>query len=99
MKNFLLIYLCLTAFFINVNAAEVTSCSAWNKSNECSDCITANFDQIYLTDDGMFVDIDSEFMPIYALYSSGPNQYKCHIIDFHDRLGDLTSCPILWHSI
>ena len=89
MKFFLLIYFCLTAFFINVNAAEATSYSMSDNDTSLSDCITATFDQIYLTNDGMFVHIDQEFIPVYALYSYEVNQYRC---DIHNRIEDLITC-------
>lgn len=90
MQFFLIMYLCLAASFTNVNATEA-DCSSLDNSS-ISNYITVNFDQIYLTNDGMFVHIDREYIPIHALYSNGSNQYKCHL-DFHERLHDIITCP------
>ena len=84
-----LVYFCLVASFINVNAAEVTCNSTTVNCSLHSNCITVTFDQIHITKDGMFVHLDQEFLPIYALYSYEDDQYKC---DIHNRLEDLTTC-------
>ena len=82
------VYFCLVTSFTNVNAAEVTYSSTSDNSSY-SDCVTVTFEQIYLTNDGMFVHIDQGFIPIYALYSDENNQYRC---DIHNRIDDLVTC-------
>ncbi len=91
MQFCLLIYFCLVASFINVGAAEFNNSSTFENSEVFSDCITVNFEQIHLTNDGMFVHIDREYIPIYALYSNGANQYTIHL-DAHNRLHCLKTC-------
>ena len=87
---FPLIYFCFTLSFINVSAADIDNFSMSNNESDFSDYITVTFDQIYLTNDGMFIHVNKEFVPIYALYFDGVDQYKCEI---HNRLKDLITCP------
>ncbi len=88
MKYFLLIFFCLTTLFINVNASEISS----HNSDVFPNYITVNYDEICLTDDGMFVYIDREYKPIYALYFNEACQYTYHL-DFHERIHDIVTCP------
>ena len=91
MKSFLLVCFFLSAFFINLNASEVTSFSTSDNDYIISNCITVASDQIYITNDGMFLYVDQDFIPVYALYSDGINQYKC---DIHNNAQDLVTCPM-----
>lgn len=83
------VFFCFAATFIKVNAADVACCPTSDNSSVHSNCITVTIDQIFLTKDGMFVHIDRQFIPIYALYSDGVDQYRC---DIHDRRHDLITC-------
>jgi hypothetical protein len=88
MKLFLkLFFIYLVTCFINVNAADVDDKYASDKS--FSNYITVNSDEIYITEEGMFVKINREFLPITAIFAEGINEYKC---DIHDRLHDLITC-------
>lgn len=85
-----LIYFCLATSFIGVSAVESTRYSPTSDNSLVhSDFITVTLDQIYLTNDGMFVEIDQEFLPIYALYSNGDDKYRC---DVHNRIEDMVTC-------
>lgn len=86
---FTFIYFCLFTNFSNMNAAEFPFHSTSDDVTTHS-CITATLDQIYLTKEGMFVQIDREFIPIEALFFDGIGQYRC---DFHNRLKDQKTCP------
>lgn len=85
-----LFYIYLVTCFINVNAAEVPNCSTAEKNHIHSNYIMATFDQIYITDVGMFVRIEGEEIQVMAIHCEDINDYRC---DIHDRLHDLVTCP------
>jgi hypothetical protein len=73
----------LIACFINVNAVEIRT------NDTFSNYITVNFDQIYITEEGMFIEINQEPVQVNAIYSYGINQYKC---DIHNNIKNLVTC-------
>lgn len=81
MKKFLFMLFCLTATFLNVNAVEFED----YKSNEFSNCITVNHDQIYITEDGIFAQVGMDFIPVRTINFRGINEYECHL-DFHENI-------------
>ena len=105
MKFFSFIYFCLALSFINMNAEEAKDYLKSNNVEDLSFSVRATVDQIYLTKEGMFVQIDQAFLPIHALSMHG-GQYRCHIrtqqeqninndcaiFDFHNRLNDFVTC-------
>lgn len=78
----------LVTYFINVNAVEVGNNYA-SDDKAFSNYITVTFDEIYITDEGMFIEINREPMPVNAIYFDGVNQYRC---DIHNNIKDLITC-------
>lgn len=88
MKYFSFILIFLLCYLINVNAAVINNTSTLENSGFYTNCVTANFDQIYLTKEGIFVHIDRELLRVCAIDFKGNNEYECRL-DFHESIHNL----------